>query len=136
MRYLLDTNTCIYLMKGSTGVLEHFLTKRKSGVGISSITVAELYYGVFNSAFPEKNSINLTNFFAGIDILEFDSGAAIEYGRIRALLRQKGTPIGQMDMLIAAHAKSRDMILVTNNVGEFERVGGLVLENWLDVYGG
>jgi len=123
-------------MKGSTGVLEHFLTKRKSGVGISSITVAELYYGVFNSAFPEKNSINLTNFFAGIDILEFDSGAAIEYGRIRALLRQKGTPIGQMDMLIAAHAKSRDMILVTNNVGEFERVGGLVLENWLDVYGG
>jgi tRNA(fMet)-specific endonuclease VapC len=79
----------------------------------------------------EKNGANLSKFFIGLEILDFDSGAAIEYGRIRATLRKKGTPIGQMDMLIAAHAKSKGLTLVTNNVSEFERVDGLKLEDWL-----
>jgi len=118
-------------MKGNTDILKRFLAKRKSGVGISSITAAELYYGVFNSDYPDRNGTNLANFLIGLDILEFGSGAAVEYGRIRAFLRKRGTPIGQMDMLIAAHAKSENLILVTNNASEFERIEGLLLENWL-----
>ena len=131
MRYLLDTNTCIFLMKGNDTVLKRFIASRKHGIAISSITVAELYYGVFNSQHAEKNSVNLINFFIGLDILDFDSIAAIEYGKIRAHLRKKGTLIGQMDMLIAAHAKSRNLTLVTDNVSEFERVEELRYENWL-----
>jgi len=131
MRYLLDTNTCIFLMKGNAEILERYLATRKYGIAISSITVAELYYGVFNSTYAEKNNTNLINFLIGLDNLEFDSAAAVEYGRIRALLRKKGTPIGQMDMLIAAHAKAKDLILITDNVSEFERVEGLQFENWL-----
>jgi len=131
MKYLLDTNACIFLMKGNADILERYIANKDSGLAISSITVAELYYGVFNSMHQERNSANLTNFLIGLNLLEFDSGAAVEYGRIRALLRKKGTPIGQMDMLIAAQAKSRDMVLVTDNVSEFERVEGLQLENWL-----
>ena len=131
MRYLLDTNMCIYLMKGNTDILERFLEKRKTGIGISSITVAELYFGVFNSEYPEKNSLNLANFLIGLDVIEFSSGAAVEYGRIRAFLRKKGTPIGQMDMLIAAQAVFEDLILVTNNVSEFERIEWLQFENWV-----
>ena len=130
MRYLLDTNTCIYLMKGNVDIVRRYMCNRKHGLAISSITLAELYYGVFNSDYPEKNTVNLTNFLLGPDILEFDSGAAIEYGKIRAFLRRKGTPVGQMDMLIAAHAKSKDLILVTSNVSEFEHVDGLLIENW------
>ena len=131
MKYLLDTNMCIYLMKGNADILQRFLANRASGIGVSSISVAELYYGVFNSEYPDRNSLNLANFLIGLELLEFDSGAAVEYGRIRARLRKKGTPIGQMDMLIAAHAKSEDLILVTKNTGEFNRVEDLQLENWL-----
>jgi len=118
-------------MKGNNDVLTRFLSERASGIGISSISVAELYYGVFNSEYPDRNSKNLINFLIGLDILDFDSGAAVEFGRIRAYLRKKGTPISQMDMLIAAHAKSADVILVTNNTSEFERIEGLRLEDWL-----
>jgi tRNA(fMet)-specific endonuclease VapC len=121
-------------MKGNAIILERYLANRNAGIAISSVTAAELYYGVFNSSQQEKNGINLTNFFVGLSILDFDSGAAIEYGRIRAQLRKKGTPIGQMDMLIAAHAKSRDMTLVTNNTCEFERVEDLNIEDWLPAF--
>ena len=131
MRYLLDTNSCIYLMKGNATILERYMQCRDYGLAISSITVAELYYGVYNSNFPEKNAANLTNFFIGLGILEFDSAAAVEYGRIRAVLRKNGTPIGPMDMLISAHVKSKGLILVTSNVSEFSRVEGLQIENWL-----
>jgi len=131
MSYLLDTNTCVYLMKGNAIVLQRYILNKDQGLAISSITAAELYFGVFNSEFPDRNNANLTNFFIGLDILEFDSGAAIEYGRIRAFLRKKGTPIGQMDMLIAAHAKSADLILATSNISEFESVEGLRSEDWL-----
>ena len=132
MKYLLDTNTCIFLMKGNAAVVDHFLNSRESGIAISSITAAELYYGVFNSQNVEKNNANLLNFFIGISILDFDSAAAIEYGRIRAALRKLGTPIGQMDMLIAAQAKSKGYTLITDNICEFERIEGLQIENWLE----
>jgi len=119
-------------MKGNTNVLTHYLENKKSGIAISSITVAELYYGVFNSLHIEKNGANLTNFLIGLTILDFDSSAAMEHGRICTALRKKGTPIGQIDMLIAAHAKSKELILVTNNTGEFKRIEKLQLEDWLD----
>ena len=131
MKYLLDTNACIFLMKGNTEVLKHFLTKKEFGIAISTITVAELYYGIFNSEHMEKNSANLINFFIGVNILDFDSGSAVEYGRIRADLRRKGTPISQMDMLIAAHAKSKGLTVVTNNINEYERITDLQIEDWL-----
>ncbi|MDR1619644.1 MAG: type II toxin-antitoxin system VapC family toxin [Clostridiales bacterium] len=131
MKYLLDTNTCVYLMKSNEAVVAHYRKKQSEGIAISVITAAELYYGVYNSAFPEKNGANLANFLIGVEILDFDSAAAMEYGRIRTILRQQGTPVGPMDLLIAAQAKSAGLTLVTNNTREFERVKGLVLADWL-----
>ena len=131
MKYMLDTNMCIFLMKGTSNVLNKYLQNKDTGLSLSSITTAELYYGVFNSANIEKNNTNLSNFFIGMNILDFDSRASTEYGRLRADLQKKGTPIGQLDMLIAAHALSKDLILVTNNTREFELVEGLELEDWL-----
>ena len=131
MNYLLDTNTCIYMMKNHPPVVEHYKTNKHLGIAVSTITAAELYFGVFNSVSPEKNGANLVKFLIGLEILEFDDSAAIEYGRIRAVLRRQGTPISPMDMLIAAHAKSQELVVVTNNVQEFARIEGLELENWV-----
>jgi len=131
MKYLLDTNMCIFLMKGNADVLNHYIVKKECGLTISSITVAELYYGVFNSAYVEKNGTNLANFLIGLNVIDFDSGAAIEYGKICTTLRKRGTPIGQMDMLIAAQAKAYNLTLVTTNINEFNRIEGLLLEDWL-----
>jgi len=117
-------------MKGHKSVVEHYKSRRHLGIAISSITTAELYFGVYNSSDPKKNGANLTNFFMGIKSLSFDDIAALEYGRIRAVLRKRGTPISQMDMLIAAYAKSHDLTVVTNNIREFERIDGLLIEDW------
>ena len=131
MKYLLDTNICVYLLKKNPGVISVFSAKKNAGAAISSITLAELEFGVWNSAAYDKNKTALLTFLSLVEILSFDSKAAAEYGKICAFLRQKGTPIGQMDMLIAAHAKSRGLVVVTNNSCEFERVEGLKLENWM-----
>lgn len=96
------------------------------------ITFAELKYGVAKSDFPEKNAKSLSKLLSCVSILPFDELAAEEYGKICADLKAKGIPIGVMDMLIAAHAKARDYILVTNNVKEFKRVNGLLIENWAE----
>ena len=130
MRYMLDTNTCIFLMKNRQDVVEKYVANKDDGIAVSAITAAELHFGVFNSAYPEKNRNNLAAFFTGLAVLDFDDTAALEYGRIRANLRRNGMPIGSLDMLIAAHAKSCDMVLVTNNTREFSRVYGLKLEDW------
>ena len=98
---------------------------------ISSITLAELEVGVYNSARPEQNQLALMTFLARIEVVPFDSEAAREYGIIRADLTRKGNLIGANDLLIAAHAKALDLTLVTNNTREFERVEGLKLENWV-----
>jgi tRNA(fMet)-specific endonuclease VapC len=95
------------------------------------ITVSELQFGMHNSDYPEKNAANLVGFLTGFDLLDYGGAAAFEYGRIRAALRRAGTPIGPLDMLIAAHAKSQNLALVTNNTREFERVSGLELADWL-----
>ena len=131
MTYTLDTNICIYAMKNKP---EHVLQRLKEeindGVCISSITLAELEFGMKHSSNPAKNEQALLRFLLPFTILPFDASAAFEYGEIRQYLQEKGTPIGPLDMLIAAHARSENMVLVTNNVREFERVPELEVENW------
>jgi len=131
MKYMLDTNTCIYLMKNTTSVVDNYTAKKHRGVSISTIISAELYFGVYNSSNIEKNGSSLANFLIGLEVLEFDDSAAMEYGIIRATLQKQGNIIGPLDMLIAAHAKAKRLALVTNNIREFERVKGLTLESWV-----
>src|SRR5665647_611604 len=131
MAWLLDTNTCIYIIKQRPiAVLEKFGTIPPGQIALSVITLAELEYGARKSAAIGKNLSALHQFFIPFDILPFDYFATIEYGIIRAELEAKGTPIGPLDTLIAAHAKSLNYILVTNNEKEFSRVSGLQIENW------
>lgn len=133
MTYMLDTNICIYVMKNRPErVLERFRKELDRGICISSITLAELEYGMKHSSNPVKNEQSLLKFLLPLSILPFGQAAASAYGKIRAYLQRKGTPIGPLDMLIAAHARAENMILVTNNVREFERVPGLELENWAE----
>lgn len=133
MTYMLDTNICIYAMKKKPEqVLKRLKETLYNGVCISSITLAELEYGMKHSSNPEKNARALLRFLVPFSILPFDPAAAAEYGEIRAHLQRQGTPIGPLDMLIAGHARSEGLILVTNNVKEFERVPGLIIENWAE----
>lgn len=132
MTYMLDTNICIYAMKKKPEkVLRRFKEELYNGMCISSITLAELEYGIKHSSDPIKNEQALLRFLAPLSILPFGPSAASEYGEIRAYLQRQGTPIGPLDMLIAGHARSEGMVLVTNNVREFERVPDLVLEDWV-----
>ena len=136
MNYLIDTNICIYLMNGRTPQLvEKVLEKSKlaavQSIAISSITVAELQYGVANSKKKAQNQTRLNAFLLPFDILPFTESHTECYGEIRAQLTQKGNIIGPLDLLIAAHALAENRTLVTNNDKEFVRVKGLTVENWL-----
>lgn len=132
VRYLLDTDICIYMIRHKPEQLLRRLTSLPVGdVGISSITAAELQYGVQRNSRPEQNAEALTLFLLPLVITDFDYQAAEVYGRIRARLENDGKPIGPLDTLIAAHAASMDATLVTNNVKEFDRVPKLRIENWL-----
>lgn len=131
MRYLLDTNICVFLIRNtSTRVLAELQKHDPADLCISAITVAELEYGCDRSANPEKNHFALTEFLSPFTLLPFDDPAAFAYGRVRVDLEKAGTPIGSMDVLIAAHAVSQQMTVVTNNTREFNRVAGLVVEDW------
>lgn len=131
MKYMLDTNICIYAIKHKTEtVIKNFLSHEPEEMCISAITYAELMYGVEKSMAIEKNRIALSLFLSPLTILEFQALAAEEYGKVRAELKGKGMPIGPMDLLIAGHARSEGLILVTNNTREFCRVEGLVVEDW------
>lgn len=132
MKYMLDTNMCIYAQKNNPNVISRIKENFQQGLAISSITLAELEYGVQASVNVEKNMVALLKFLSIVEILPFDSGASVEYGKICANLRKKGTPIGTMDMLISAHAKSENLIVVTHNTREFKRVEGLQLEDWFE----
>ncbi len=132
MIYMLDTNICIYMMKKHPpGVFENLKKLSPDLVGISAITEAELRFGMSNSARPEHNHRALDEFLGPFESFPFDSAAAAHYGEIRSHLRKNGAVIGNMDLLIAAHAKSLCVTLVTTNVKEFEKVPDLKLENWL-----
>jgi tRNA(fMet)-specific endonuclease VapC len=132
MRYLLDTNICIALIRQKTpAVLERLNLLKPGDVAISSITLAELVYGVEKSTKREENAIALQQFILPLELVNFDQHAAVAYGKIRAELVRSGSLIGSMDMMIAANALSLDLVLVTNNVREFSRVQGLVIEDWI-----
>ncbi|RZZ87963.1 type II toxin-antitoxin system VapC family toxin [Pseudoxanthomonas winnipegensis] len=131
MLYLLDTNICIYIInRRPPRVFEHFAGLQIGQVAISSITGAELDYGVAKSG-SQRNRQALDKFLAPLDVLSFDEAAMRRYGALRSGLERQGTPIGAMDQLIAAHALALDAVLVSNNLREFERVPGLRLENWV-----
>ena len=132
MRYILDTNICIYLIKHKPlQVFEKLQEHNPDEICISAVTYAELVHGVEKSKAVERNRLALTILLSNIEILDFDMKAAEEYGRIRADLEKNGTPIGPLDIMIAGHAKSLGYTVVTNNVGEFKRVEGLQYENWV-----
>jgi tRNA(fMet)-specific endonuclease VapC len=132
MEFMLDTNICIYIIKRKPpDVLERFKQTEISQITISSITLSELFYGVSKSSRPEQNLMALTQFVAPLEILPFGGEAAQYYGELRAQLEQQGTPIGALDMLIAAHALSIASTLVTNNEKEFIRVPQLKIDNWV-----
>ena len=131
MKLLLDTNICIYIIKQQpASVLKHFLEYQVGDIGISSITLAELRYGVAKSTHQDKNSKALDQFITPLEVVPFDDAAALAYGAIRAVLEKAGTPIGAMDLLIAAHACALGVPLVTNNIRELRRVPGLDVVDW------
>jgi tRNA(fMet)-specific endonuclease VapC len=131
MKLMLDTNICIYIIKQQpSAVLKHFLEYQVGDIGISSITLSELRYGVAKSKYREKNAKALDEFIIPLDIGSFDEGAALAYGDIRTILEKSGTPIGAMDMFIAAHAVSMGVTLVTNNTREFSRIPTLDIVDW------
>ena len=131
--YLLDTNICIYAIKNKPIiVLEKIKEKSKLGIYISALTVAELEYGIENSKKIEDNRISLLTYLSLFNILPFDDEDAIPYGKLKSKLRREGRIIGPIDMLLAAQAISKDLIFVTNNTKEFERIEKIKLENWAE----
>ena len=133
IKYMLDTNICIFAIKHKPESLVNRIEQCIPGeLCISSITFAELLHGVEKSQAVERNRLALLLFLSKIAILDFDSKAADEYGKLRADLERKGTPIGPMDMLIAGHAKSGQLIVVTNNTREFKRISGLEIQDWTE----
>ncbi len=133
MKYMLDTNICIYAIKKKPKkVLAHLQKVKPQDVCISSVTYAELMHGVYKSQAIERNQLALSVLLSNIEIMTFDAEAAESYGRIRADLEKNGTPIGPLDMMIAGHSSALKCTLVTNNVKEFSRVKGLKTVNWAD----
>jgi tRNA(fMet)-specific endonuclease VapC len=131
MKYLLDTNICIYIInKKPLTTIDRVREKQINDIAISTITIAELEYGIERSRHSAQNRIALLEFLVPFSILDFDQYSAIAYGKIRKQLESKGTPIGPMDLLLAAQALSHNLILVTNNEKEFKRIDNLQVENW------
>jgi len=131
MKYMLDTNMCIFLIKKKPArVLETFKQLPVGGLYLSTITVAELEYGVAKSSSRSKNQEALAAFLVPLEIIPFSEQAARVYGEVRAELEKKGEIIGPYDLLIASHALSKGLTLVTNNLDEFQRVPGLSVEDW------
>jgi len=129
--YLLDTNICIYALKGHPRILNKLLSKSPATIWVSVITEAELRAGAAKSSSPTKSLRALGNFLKPLHIVEFTSLDAVAYAHVRSRLEKAGTPIGPMDTLIGAHAVSRHLTLVTNNEREFSRISGLSVENWV-----
>lgn len=131
MRFMLDTNVCIDVIRTRPRkVLQKLRRMRPDDVCVSAITLSELEYGVSKSMSPDRNRLALAEFMTPVQVAPYDDMAAAEYGGVRAELERAGTPIGALDMLIAAHALALELTLVTNNEREFRRVPGLRLANW------
>ncbi|WP_097304953.1 type II toxin-antitoxin system tRNA(fMet)-specific endonuclease VapC [Pseudomonas chlororaphis] len=131
LKYMLDTNICIFTIKNKPERVREAFNRQHGRLCISSVTLMELIYGAEKSATPERNLSVIEGFVARLEVLAYDYEAAIHSGQLRAELARAGTPIGPYDQLIAGHARSQGLVLVTNNVREFERVPGLRIEDWL-----
>lgn len=132
MKYLLDTNICIYLIKGrDEKLLKKFVKHSPVDFAVSSITVSELWYGVNKSKKQKVNEVALTSFLQPFEIINFDEDSAKVYGSIRTKLESNGNPIGSMDLLIASIALANQLVLLTNNEKEFKRVPKLKIDNWV-----
>lgn len=131
MRYLLDTNILIAMSKERPGLAERLARHPATSILLSSVVVAEIEYGIAKSVRREHNRRVFETLQAGFPVVDFDAEAARVYGPIRAELERQGNLIGPYDLMIAAHALALNAVLVTDNVGEFSRVAGLVMENWL-----
>jgi tRNA(fMet)-specific endonuclease VapC len=132
LKYLLDTNIVIYVIKQRPLAVRDIFNRHHGRMAISSITLAELAHGAEKSSDLSRNMAVVEDFVSRLDVLAYDDKAAWQYGNIRATLEKLGQPIGVNDLHIAAHARSNGLTLVTNNLREFERVPGLLLENWVD----
>ena len=130
LKYMLDTNICIFTLKNKPQHVREAFTRHHGQLCISTITLMELIYGAEKSAAPEKNLSVIEGFAARLDVLNYDSQAAAHSGQLRAELAKSGKPIGPYDQMIAGHARSLGLVLVTNNRGEFNRVAGLRVEDW------
>ena len=131
LKFMLDTNICIYTIKGKPAEIQEVFNLHQTQLCISTVTLMELIYGAEKSAFPQKNLRIVEGFAARLDVLDYDKAAAAHSGQLRAELARTGRIIGAYDQMIAGHARSRGLILVSNNLAEFERVPGLRLENWV-----
>jgi tRNA(fMet)-specific endonuclease VapC len=132
LKYLLDTNIVIYTMKNRPQQVKRLFKKHEGEMCISAVTLGELVFGAEHSQQVEQNMADIEALVARLEVLPLDSKAAYHFGQIRAALYTIGQPIGPYDMLIAGHARASGLILVTNNINEFERVPGLLLENWIE----
>jgi tRNA(fMet)-specific endonuclease VapC len=130
MKFLLDTDTCIYALKQHERVLERLLTKRRTDIAVSVITEAELRTGAAKSSALQRTLQRVESFLRPLDVLDFTSTDAVAYAEVRAGLERAGTPNGPLDTLIAAQAVARKLIIVSNNAREFGRVPGLRVESW------
>jgi tRNA(fMet)-specific endonuclease VapC len=131
LKYLLDTNIVIYTMKNRPQRVKRRFQQHHGQMGISTVTIGELVFGAEHSQQTERNLADLEALAARLEVLPFDNQAAYHFGQIRAALYRTGQPIGPYDMMIAGQARAAGLKLVTNNVKEFERVSGLLLENWI-----
>jgi len=130
LRYLLDTNICIYVLRDRPSHVREVFNRHAAHLCTSSIVLGELLYGAEKSAQPERNLEQIERFMARLEVLAFDEAAAAHFGSIRAELERGGEPIGAYDLMVAGHARSVGLRLVTNNEREFTRVPGLLVENW------
>lgn len=133
MKLMLDTNICIALIKRKPKeILDRFSLYQVGDICISSVTLAELRYGVAKSLFQEKNQAALDEFIMSLEVVSFDENAALVYGNLRAMLEKQGTLIGSLDTMIGAHALSLNLTIVTNNTKEFNRIPDLKVVDWLN----
>ncbi|MBB3102321.1 type II toxin-antitoxin system tRNA(fMet)-specific endonuclease VapC [Azomonas macrocytogenes] len=131
LKYLLDTNICIFTLKNRPQQVREAFKRHHGQMCISTVTLMELIYGAEKSASPERNLADIEGFAARLEVLTYDQAAAAHTGQLRAELARAGTPIGPYDQMIAGHARSLGLILITHNTREFERVPGLRIENWV-----
>ena len=131
LEFMLDTNICIFTIKNRPQQVRETFKKHYGQLAISTVTLMELIYGAEKSPNPERNLADVEGFAARLEVLKYDQNAAMHTGQLRAELARAGTPIGSYDQMIAGHARSQGLIMVTNNRREFDRVPGLRVEDWV-----